>query len=498
MYDALYLRQSVEKVDSISIESQLEYCKYETHGKEYKKYIDIGYSGKNTNRPAFEKMIDDIKQGFVSRVIVYKLDRISRSILDFTNMMDIFKRYNVEFISSTEKFDTSTPIGRAMLNICIVFAQLERETIQKRVYDSYYSRCKRGFYMGGRIPYGFKKTDTFIDNIKTSMYTPVYEEIEHIKIMFSIYNESNKSLGDIIKFFNENGINHLRNGVWNTSRISEILKNPIYVKADVDIYNFFKRNGASIVNPISDFTGYNACYLYNVKKLKGKNSLKDMEVVIAPHEGIISSDKWIKCRERFLQNRKSTQTYKTKNSWLIGKVKCGYCGYSLNVVKSNTKWKRYFVCSLALKSKKAKCKGTCSTIYVDILEEYIIDLIKKRLDKFEKLCNHSVIYENNDINRIKMLIASLDNEIEILLSNISKVGKTTIEYINYKIEQLDTQKKRLKEDIKLMIESERKDFICDYVKKFDMLTFDDKKYILDILIDVIKIYNDNIKIFWKI
>ena len=77
---------------------------------------DKGYSGKNTNRPGFEEMMSNIKEGNVSRVIVYKLDRISRSILDFANMMDIFGQYNVEFVSSTERFDTSTPIGRAMLN----------------------------------------------------------------------------------------------------------------------------------------------------------------------------------------------------------------------------------------------------------------------------------------------------------------------------------------------------------------------------------------------
>ena len=137
MFDAIYTGQSIDKVDSISVESQLEYCKYETRGNVYKVYSDKGYSGKNTNRPGFESMMKDIKQGGVSRVIVYKLDRISRSILDFANMMDVFQEYNVEFVSSTERFDTSTPIGRAMLNICIVFAQLERETIQKRVADAY-------------------------------------------------------------------------------------------------------------------------------------------------------------------------------------------------------------------------------------------------------------------------------------------------------------------------------------------------------------------------
>ena len=113
MYDALYGRQSIEKKDSISVESQLEYCRYETHGDPYIEYADRGFSGKNTNRPDFEKMMNDIRAGKIKRVIVYKLDRISRSILDFANMMEVFQEYHVEFVSSTEKFDTSTPMGRA-------------------------------------------------------------------------------------------------------------------------------------------------------------------------------------------------------------------------------------------------------------------------------------------------------------------------------------------------------------------------------------------------
>lgn len=127
--DAIYARQSVDKKDSISIESQIEFCKYELKGGNCKEYKDKGYSGKNTERPQFQQLMRDIESGLVRKVVVYKLDRISRSILDFAKMMDFFQEYEVEFVSSTEKFDTSTPMGRAMLNICIVFAQLERETI---------------------------------------------------------------------------------------------------------------------------------------------------------------------------------------------------------------------------------------------------------------------------------------------------------------------------------------------------------------------------------
>ncbi len=489
MFDALYSRQSVEKLDSISIESQLEYCKYETHGNPYREYIDKGYSGKNTNRPAFEQMLEDIKQGLISRVIVYKLDRISRSILDFANMMDIFTKYNVEFISSTEKFDTSTPIGRAMLNICIVFAQLERETIQKRVTDAYYSRCKRGFYMGGRIPYGFNKTDTIIDGVKTSMYIPINEETEQIKIMFSMYKNPENSLGDIIRFFKDNNIKHLRGSCWNSARISEILKNPIYVKADADIYNFFKSIGVNIINPVSEFAGFNACYLY-----KGKKN-EDKELVIAPHKGIIPSSDWIKCRIRCLNNRQSTRTCKAKNSWLVGKVKCGRCGHSLSIAKSNTKWHRYFICGTALATKKVKCIGTGGTIYADILEEYILNAIKKRLSEFETLSKHEK--PNSKISKNKIRIAEIDKEIDDLISNVAGANSILMEYINNKIDKLDNERKQL-ENISFTYSKSNKYIISNHVQKWEQISFEDKQSIVDILIKVIKISDGKIEIIWNI
>ena len=116
----LYARQSVEKQDSISVESQLEFCRFEIKGQAFRTYIDRGFSGKDTRRPGFEALMEDIRRGEIQAVVVYKLDRISRSIVDFSNMMEVFQSYGVSFISSTEKFDTSTPIGRAefMCGVC--------------------------------------------------------------------------------------------------------------------------------------------------------------------------------------------------------------------------------------------------------------------------------------------------------------------------------------------------------------------------------------------
>ena len=198
--DAMYARQSVDRKDSISIESQIEFCKYELRGGNYKDYKDKGFSGKNTDRPRFQELMADIKRGLIRRVVVYKLDRISRSILDFATMMELFQQYQVEFVSSTEKFDTSTPMGRAMLNICIVFAQLERETIQKRVSDAYYSRSQKGFRMGGKPPYGYRLEEIMMEGIHTKKLVEEPQEAAIVREIFEMYEKPYTSYGDITRY----------------------------------------------------------------------------------------------------------------------------------------------------------------------------------------------------------------------------------------------------------------------------------------------------------
>lgn len=257
----IYARQSVDKKDSISIESQIDFCKREFINEEFKVYVDKGYSGGNTSRPAFTELIGDVKIGKINKVIVYKLDRMSRSTLDFASIINIFKDSNVDFISSTEKFDTSTPIGNAMLSIIMVFAQLERETIQKRIKDNYYARGRKGFFMGGRTPYGFEKVDIQEQGIKTSMLVPSTTSNTVIE-MYNMYSYTNSSLGALSTHFNALGIPAASGGRWDSNKISRMLHSPIYVKADADVYHYYKGKGCSISNDISDFEEINGCYLY--------------------------------------------------------------------------------------------------------------------------------------------------------------------------------------------------------------------------------------------
>ena len=142
-FNAAYARQSLLKKDSLSISGQLDMCR-KMAGGDLAVYKDAGYSGKNTKRPDFERLLRDIKADKVQKLYVYRLDRFSRSVADFGRLWEILQEHNVEFVSVSENFDTSSPMGRAMLHIIMVFAQLERETTAERVRDNYYRRASLG------------------------------------------------------------------------------------------------------------------------------------------------------------------------------------------------------------------------------------------------------------------------------------------------------------------------------------------------------------------
>ena len=491
---AIYSRQSVEKIDSISIESQIEFCKSEVRNSQYIIYSDKGYSGKNTNRPEFQRLMNDIRNGIIDTVIVYKLDRISRSILDFSNMMNIFQQHGVTFISYTEKFDTSTPMGMAMLNICIVFAQLERETIQLRVSDAYYSRSEKGFYMGGRVPYGFKREDTVIDGIRTSKYIPVEEEASQLVTIYRMYAQPSITIGAIIRYLTKNNIVKKRDKEWNIARITEILKNPIYVKSDMDVYNFYYSRSAEIVSPPEFFTGTNGCYLYTKKNSRTyyeghKNMAKyqDMRLVMAPHEGIIDSKTWLACRIKADNNQQVAGGKRANNSWLYGKLKCSRCGLAVRY----NKWKgkkcvnEYYLCST--KPNTGRCEGF-GTVKKSIIEDSVFEELRIRVSDY-KIKNAQQQEENNpELMEIKKLISIKHNEINSLIDKLSSANDTLVKYINNKVQSLDSELYELKAQLAKMLAKSNVganvdiDKVERYIENWDTLELNEKQRIADTFI----------------
>ena len=496
--DAIYGRQSVDRKDSISIESQIEFCKYELRGGNFRKYTDKGYSGKNTDRPKFQEMMADIRRGLIKRVVVYKLDRISRSILDFATMMETFQEYNVEFVSSTEKFDTSTPMGRAMLNICIVFAQLERETIQKRVTDAYYSRCQHGFHMSGAAPYGFQLEPTTIEGIRTKMMKPDPETADIAKLMFEMYSQPGTSFGDIARYFSDEGIliygKEMKRGF-----ISQLLRNPIYAQADLDMYEFFKSQGTVVVNEATDFAGTNGCYLYqgrDVQERKNKH-LKDQILVLAPSEGLVSSDTWLRCRKKLMANKAFQGGRKAKNTWLAGKIKCGRCGYALMSV-GNPTGVQYLRCSKRADSKS--CDG-CGTLRTREFERFLYGEMVKKLSEFQTLTAKRETV-NPKLTALNMELARVEDEIEKLLNTLTGDNAVLLSYANSKIEELDTHRQALTKEIAALsaetMSPEQIERLSVYLNQWEEIDFEDRRQVADGLISQIRATDEHVSIEWKI
>lgn len=141
MVFGIYCRKSVLSDKGESVENQMEMCRSYVINKfgennEFILYEDEGYSGKNTSRPMFIKLTEDIKKKKLDYVVCYRLDRMSRSVSDFSSLVEMMNRYKTGLICIKEEFDTSKPMGKAMMYIASVFAQLERETIGERVKDN--------------------------------------------------------------------------------------------------------------------------------------------------------------------------------------------------------------------------------------------------------------------------------------------------------------------------------------------------------------------------
>ena len=173
MFFGIYGRKSVYSDKSDSVDNQHRMCNdyIKAHFKAdditlVTSYSDEDYTGANTKRPDLQRLLEDVKSGAINVLVVYQLDRISRDVRDFSNIYAMLEEYHVMFISIKENIDTTTPIGRAMMYVTVVFAQMERETIATRVRDNMIGLAKKGFWTGGNPPYGYVRKNILINGKK--------------------------------------------------------------------------------------------------------------------------------------------------------------------------------------------------------------------------------------------------------------------------------------------------------------------------------------------
>jgi len=222
---SIYIRVSTSKQanegDSLDEQEKelKKFCEYKNY-LIHKTHIEAGRSAKDTNRPEYQRLMKDIEAGKINAVVVKKLDRLSRSLLDFEGFMVTAQKHNVEFISLKENFDTTTAMGKAMLRVALVFAQLEREQTAERISDVMTYRAEQGLRNGGITPYGYDCLDKEL--------VPHHQHKKIVELIFEKFIET-KSTVEVAKTLNEAGFRNRKGQGWDCRRIHDILTNETYI-----------------------------------------------------------------------------------------------------------------------------------------------------------------------------------------------------------------------------------------------------------------------------
>ena len=493
----IYARQSIFKKDSLSIDAQIELCKQHAKG-EIIVYQDAGFSGKNTHRPEFQRMMADVKSGKIDRIVCYRIDRISRSIADFGKIWDELHTHGVEFVSVSEQFDTSTPIGRAMLYIIMVFAQLERETTAQRVTDNYYKRIHAGAWPGGPAPFGFDRARRIIDGKMQTVLEP-NADMQHVVALFEAYATGTTSLGALATQM-RNEFQRIGRGderVWTNVGIKRILNNPVYARADADLYAYYNVLGAQIDDPIAAYDGTRAALLigYRYADSRQRRDITQQHLILSSTEGVISSEIFVRAQRHLSKNRQIKNSAGSQYSWLSGLLKCAACGYSLKVQHDSKTHRNYYYCS-----NRYGGVHTCTVRHSERPED-VESYVEAKLDEYiATLLEHGEAAANPEraaeLNQLKLQMIDLQNKQRNLAEAIATGGAATARLLAAEIERLDTEASAISRQIDLL-NSKRPEWIPNGFIDMESLDHETKRMVARQLIDHIRVLNSEIDIVWK-
>lgn len=444
---AAYIRVSTDKQadKGYSLPEQEERIRAYCKSKDWdlvKVYTDGGFTGSNLDRPALQQLIKDIDAYDI--VLVNKLDRLSRSQKDTLYLIqDVFAPHGCSFVSMQESFDTTTPIGIAMVGILSAFAQLERSQIKERMKMGKQGRAKKGLWHGGvNIPTGYDYKDgQLIPN----------DESEQVKLIFDMYLKGEK-IRDITRFLGEHYTTRYTS--WNyAGTVRRILANPVYI------------------GMVGDYKGQ--------------------------HEPIIDIDTFEKVQV-MLNERKRGGKSVCGTHLLTGFIYCGYCGERVRSCTTVSRGNRYtyyrcgHIDTSNMKKLKAKCelKPKKENEIDEIITNEILKLNMKNITIEPK--QEPIIDNSAEIEKIDKQISRLIDLYAICGDDIEELAK--------KIKDLKTKKKNLEKLNKRPYKTTKKEIMntLSIAKEtFENGEINNKRMIVDALISRVDLFNDTVKIQWK-
>lgn len=417
---AIYARRSEEKETGESVKNQLNICRNyaERHFPEAEidEYFDDDYSGRNMNRPDFQKMMKLAKNGYYDAIIVWKLDRIARNSLDFSDLHKELEKAGVKFISESEGFDPSTAAGKLMMIMLAAVAEMERKNISQRVSTNMNEMAKLGMWTGGVVPFGY--ATTVVDGRKY-----LIEDNNNIKIVRSAFDKylETESLFKVANWIkSEYGINKY------ATDIKRWLTNLVYVNGDADIEHWLLSKNIKVYGELN---GNGLISYGKVDKTKDigveYRNEEDWIVSVGKHSGIVSGSEYINVQNIISKRTNSGRRGTGNPTFLNGICRCKYCGsYMRTKTKGNYK---YFACGKK-DSYINECKINTSKLKVEVEKKnnQIKKLVQKisLADDLEDIFMEQIRILKDEIAELELNIRT--KEKENLLNEISNYNKKDI------------------------------------------------------------------------
>lgn len=451
MVIAIYPRKSVYRDNSDSVQVQVQMCKeyagiiYKDKETQFRIYDkDEGFSGKNMNRPSFKDLMQDVKNNEIDVVMVYKLDRISRNVQEFSAMYEVFQQHNVSFVSVKESFDTTTPMGRTVMYILAAFAQLERENTSERVADNMQALGVSGKWTGGKLPTGFTSVRREIGAKEHSFLMVDKNTIGLVKTLYGLIS-GGYSITKTERYCRDNGIRSQSGRFLSSSQIHGILTNPVYCQNSMEAYYYLQEKGCTLPDPAL-FDGTKGLIGYGRTKTgKTSQKIQSMDnwiIAVGIHDPVVPASDWIAVQKRLGVN-KEVRTAKHDCGILKGVLRCR-CGARMEVrtyVKNGIRFSYYFCADMARQGRQK-----CSTGYIRVEEVEKCFLRQLRSIRFNpdgfRLRRQSDGLV--DTKTIRKDIRTAEDSIRNLTTALAQAMDTAASgYIIGRIAELDKQKNAL-------------------------------------------------------
>ena len=516
----IYSRKSKFTGKGESIENQIELCRQyiamhfgEDAAENVLVYEDEGFSGGNLERPQFKKMMKDSQKIAFAAIVVYRLDRISRNIGDFAKLIEDLGDRHIDFISIREQFDTSSPMGRAMMYIASVFSQLERETIAERIRDNMHELSKTGRWLGGTTPTGYASeslSSVTVDGKvkKACKLKPIPEEIQLVKTIFEVFMETG-SLSKTDQYLLEHRCVTKRGKQFTRFAIRGILTNPVYMIADETAYQYLKENNVDLFAEHAEFDGEHGIMAYNrTLQRPGKaNQIRPMEewiVAVGKHPGIIAGSDWVRVQAMLDVNKsKSYRRPRSNVALLSGLLRCGECGDYMRPKLTNSKNAEGELIYTYMCSTKERSHGTvCSmkncngnTLDAKIIEEIRKlsadkETLTRLLAQTKKVISGSKEGYDAELALLREKHTETEERIKRLVESLSVASDTSAKYVMEQIDELhresETQQARLSE-LEALTEQSRmlhqefafhQEMIESFASAVDSATLEEKRRLL--------------------